>query len=128
LLLKRQDFLQPEPEDAQECTIFSKIEILSINPQLAAGDQQSLIKAECDRQCWEKTKEHRESHRFGKPCSGGLQSVIAIKQLPADSALECVELRSKKYCLKIFGSKMPDLLDTINSVRVSSILYSIALI
>src|SRR5436305_8808463 len=53
---------------------------------------------------------------------------MAIKRSPAPSPNACFT-RSKKYCLKIFGSSVvPDLLDTKKSVLLKSILFSIALI
>src|SRR2546422_7880285 len=56
-------------------------------------------------------------------------SVMAMKRLPAFSAPTTCFTRSKKYCLKMFGSKVvPDLLETTNRVLARSTLPSNALI
>ena len=53
---------------------------------------------------------------------------MAIKRLPAFSAPKTRFTRSKKYCLKMLGSRvLPDLLDTMNSVFAKSTLFSKAL-
>ncbi len=52
-------------------------------------------------------------------------SVMAMKWLPALSAPTTCFVRSKKYCLKMLGSSvLPDLLETMKSVRAISILFS----
>ena len=52
-------------------------------------------------------------------------SVIATKRLPASFAPTIRVTRSKKYCLKMFGSRvLPDLLETMNSVLARSTLLS----
>ena len=54
-------------------------------------------------------------------------SVIAMKRFPASAAPTTCFTRSKKYCLKIFGSSvLPDLLDTMKIVFARSILLSTA--
>ena len=54
---------------------------------------------------------------------------MAMKWLPAFSAPTACFVRSKKYCLKMFGSSvLPDLLDTMNKVFAKSIWLSMALI
>src|SRR5579862_3122671 len=51
-----------------------------------------------------------------------------MKRLPAFSAPIVCFTRSKKYCLKIFGSSVvPDLLETINKVFARSTFFSKAL-
>ncbi len=50
-----------------------------------------------------------------------------MKRLPARSAPTSCLARSKKYRMKMFGSRvLPDLLDTMKSVLATSIFRSIA--
>jgi hypothetical protein len=50
---------------------------------------------------------------------------MAMKWLPALSAPTACFVRSKKYCLKMLGSSvLPDLLETMKSVRAISTLFS----
>ena len=56
-------------------------------------------------------------------------SVMAMKRLPTSFSPTACFTRSKKYCLKIFGSSvLPDLLDTMKIVFARSIRFSMALI
>ena len=53
-------------------------------------------------------------------------SVMAMKRDPTSLAPTARFAHSKKYCFKIFGSSvLPDLLDTMKSVRAGSIVLSI---
>ena len=52
-------------------------------------------------------------------------SVIAMKCCAASASPSAALARSKKYCLKMLGSSvLPDLLETMNSVRARSIVLS----
>ena len=56
-------------------------------------------------------------------------SVTAMNRLPTSFSPTAFFTRSKKYCLKIFGSSvLPDLLDTMHRVFFRSSFFSIALI
>ncbi len=56
-------------------------------------------------------------------------SVTAMNRLPTSFSPTAFFTRSKKYCLKIFGSSvLPDLLDTMQSVFLRSSFFSMALI
>src|SRR5438477_5999119 len=56
-------------------------------------------------------------------------SVTAMKRPPTSFSPTAFFTRSKKYCLKMFGSSvLPDLLETMHSVFLRSSFFSIALI
>ena len=68
----------------------------------------------------------RNRSRSAIICSFEPGSVMAMNRGPALPALSALSTPAKKYCFRIFGSSvLPDLLDTMNSVRAGSIRLSI---
>ena len=121
-------FFSTGTEAAHACTISSarSRNLGTSRPIAAAGTIPKLESAEYRPPIvgspWKMYRNLSVSASFSSFDPG---SVTAIKRLPAFSAPMVCFTRSKKYCLKIFGSRVvPDLLETINRLFARSSFFS----
>ena len=115
-------------EAAQASTISSvrSKNLLTSTPMTAAGTVPKFDSAEYRPPMLGTPKKIRRKRSLSATfCMCDPGSVIAMKWLPAFPAPTTCFTRSKKYCLKMFGSSvLPDLLETMKRVLAISILFS----